>query len=190
VACGASEPGEKTATNRAFSLELDSPDATWRELPPLPAKPRILAAAASHDGWFYVLAGAALELEGDGKTARTYLRDAWRYRSHDGWKQIADLPKPNVAAPSPAPVIDGRILLIAGDDGSRVGFQPIDKHPGFPNKILAYDPAADRWAEEGETPAPRATVPTVEWHGTFVIPSGEVRPGVRSPEVWTIKSSR
>jgi N-acetylneuraminic acid mutarotase len=56
--------------------------------------------------------------------------------------------------------------------------------PVFQGKILAYDPTHDRWSEAGDTPAPRATVPAVEWNGAFVIPSGEVRPGVRSPEVF------
>ena len=188
VACGAEEPGEQRATNRAFSLDLSSQTPAWRELPALPGKPRILAAGAAHNGAFYVLGGAALESNADGKVARVYLRDAWSYQPTKGWQRLADLPKPSVAAPSPAPVIDGRILLIAGDDGSRVGFQPIDKHPGFPNAVLAYDPALDRWSEAGETPAPRATAPTAEWRDRWVIPSGEARPGVRSPEVWSIEA--
>jgi N-acetylneuraminate epimerase len=190
VACGAGEPGEKAATNRAFSLDLNDPAPTWKPLPPLPGKGRILAAGTALDGAFYVLGGAALERNAQGAIGREYLRDAWSYRPDVGWKRLADLPKSSVAAPSPAPIVDGRILLIAGDDGSRVGFQPVEKHPGFPKRILAYDPMRDRWSEGGETPAPRATVPTVEWNGAVVIPSGEVRPGVRSPEVWAIKRAR
>ena len=190
LACGAEQPGEKAATNRAFSLDLSDPSSKWRELPPFPGKPRILAAAAAVQGAFYVLGGAALEPNATGVVSRVYLRDAWSYRPESGWKRLADLPKPSVAAPSPAPVVDGHILLIAGDDGSRVGFQPLEQHPGFPKRILAYDPAHDRWSEGGETPAPRATAPAVEWNDAFVIPSGEVRPGVRSPEVWSIKRAR
>ncbi len=75
--------------------------------------------------------------------------------------------------------------MTAGDDGSRAGLSPPEKHPGFPKAILAYDPALDAWSEAGEVPAPRATVPCVEWRGRFVVPSGEMRPGVRSPEVWS-----
>jgi hypothetical protein len=29
-------------------------------------------------------------------------------------------------------------------------------------------------------------VPVVEWRGRAVIPGGEVRPGIRTPEVWTL----
>jgi N-acetylneuraminate epimerase len=185
VACGAEVPGETAATNRAFALDLAARNSAWRELPPLPGKPRLLAAAAVHEGALYVFGGAALEPDASGKIARVYLREAWSYAEKNGWRRLADLPKPCVAAPSPAPVFGRRILLLAGDDGSRAGFAPIEKHPGFPRTILAYDPALDRWSEAGETPAPRATVPCVEWRGMFVVASGEVRPGVRSPEVWS-----
>ena len=188
VACGAEEPGEQTATNRAFALNLAEKHSAWRELPPLPAAPRILAAAASRDGAFYIFGGAALAANADGKVVRTYLREAWSYRADQGWKRLSDPPKPSVAAPAPAPFVDGTFLLLAGDDGSRVGFQPVEKHPGFPKTILAYDPALDRWSEAGEVPAPRATVPCVEWRGGFILPSGEARPGVRSPEVWSFRS--
>lgn len=185
VAGGAEEPGEQAATNRTFALDLAAKNPAWRDLPPLPGAPRILATAASHDGAFYLFGGAALAANAEGKIARTYLREAWSFRADQGWQRLADLPKPAVAAPSPAPFLDGKILLLAGDDGSRAGFTPVEKHPGFPRTILAYDPALDRWSEAGETPAPRATTPLVEWRGMFVIPSGEARPGVRSPEVWT-----
>ena len=185
VAGGAEQPGEQAATNRAFALDLAAKNPAWRELPPLPAAPRILAAAASHDGAFYIFGGAALAANAGGKVARTYLREAWSYRADQGWQRLADLPKPGVAAPSPAPFVDGKLLLLAGDDGSRAGFQPVEKHPGFPKTILAYEPVLDRWSEAGEVPAPRATLPCVEWLGAFILPSGEARPGVRSPEVWS-----
>lgn len=186
VACGAEQPGEQAATNRAFAIDLATKDPSWHELPKLPGKPRLLAAGAGYDEAFFVLGGTALEPNADGKIARAYLREAWSFRPGHGWQSLAEMPKPNVAAPSPAPVVDGRILLAGGDDGSRVGFTPVQEHPGFPRASLAYDPSLDRWSEAGEVPAPRATVPTVSWRGMIVIPSGEVRPGVRSPEVWAI----
>jgi len=184
VACGSSEPGERRASNRVFHAGWRARVLEWRELPPLPAEPRILPVAAARGDTFYVFGGAALEQK-DGKPVRRYLRDAWRFTGDNGWKRLADLPKPAVASPSPAPVVHGKIWLLAGDDGSLAGFTPVEKHPGFPGTIMAYDPAMDRWSEAGKVPAPRATVPCISWLGGFVIPSGEVRPGVRSPEVWS-----
>ena len=186
VAGGAEMPGEQAASPRVFSLDLAAENAAWREIESLPGGPRILAAAGSHDGAFYVFGGASLDAKADKKIARTWLRDAWSYRPGAGWKRLADLPKPLAAAPSPAPFVNGKFLLLAGDDGSLAGFTPIEKHPGFPRTILAYDPARDRWSEAGEVPAARATVPCVGWRGAFIIPSGEVRPGVRSPEIWSL----
>jgi N-acetylneuraminic acid mutarotase len=184
VACGAEKPGEQAATNRAFAMDLLSKEPAWRELPPLPGRGRLLPTGATRGELFYVFGGAALVPGAGGKVAREFLREAWCFEG-GAWRRLADLPKPSVAAASPAPFVEGRFLLIGGDDGSQVGFQPAEKHPGFPRAILSYDSALDRWAETGEVPAPRATLPCVDWKNRLVFPSGEVRPGVRSPEVWS-----
>jgi hypothetical protein len=42
----------------------------------------------------------------------------------------------------------------------------------------------------GEVPCTQVTVPAVEWRGRHVIPNGEIRPGVRTPEVWSFSLSR
>ena len=190
LACGSSAPGEQQASNRVFCLRSGDPSPAWQELPPLPAEPRILPVAAAAGRSFYLFGGTALE-SSQGKIARRPLRDAWHYTPTDGWKRLADLPKPCVAAPSPAPVVrkgnhDG-VLLLAGDDGSLADFQPVEQHPGFPDTVLWYDFTADHWEASGKVPAPRATVPCVKWGQSFIIPSGEVRPGVRSPEVWALR---
>ncbi len=186
VACGAEQPGEQSATRRAFVMDLSGNKPVWHEITSLPGQPRILPIAAAYRNAFYLFGGIALEPNATGKVERVYLRDSWRYDSVTGWKGLADLPKPLAAAPSPAPIIQGEALLLAGDDGSLVHFQPIAKHPGWSRTILAYDFARNRWREAGKSPAPRATAPCVEWNGRFVVPSGEVRPGVRSPEVWVL----
>src|SRR5690606_22493000 len=92
--------------------------------------------------------------------------------------------RPVAAAPSPAPVVNGEILLLPGDDGSLAGFQPVAGHPGFSRRMLAYDIRRDAWREAGEAPFALVTTSCVAWRGRLVVPGGEVRPGVRSPEVW------
>lgn len=195
LACGCTRPREQEASNRIFAVNYRMEPLAWSELPPLPAAPRLLPVAAAQGTAFYLFGGAALEAR-DGRMVRRYLRETWRYTATGGWKRLADLPKPCVAAPSPAPVVrfpdkDGNpdrtvALLLAGDDGSLAGFQPPEHHPGFPGSILRYDFAADRWEMSGQVPAPRATAPCVAWGTSFIIPSGETRPGVRSPEVWSL----
>jgi N-acetylneuraminic acid mutarotase len=52
--------------------------------------------------------------------------------------------------------------------------------------MLRYNPDLNLWEKTGALPVARVTVPTVVWRDLWVIPSGEMRPGVRSPEVWAI----
>ncbi len=52
---------------------------------------------------------------------------------------------------------------------------------------LAYDIASDYWQSAGALPFSGATAPTVLWKNRTVIPSGEVRPRVRTPEVWAME---
>jgi N-acetylneuraminic acid mutarotase len=184
---GSAEPGEQSALNRLWALDLSRLSAGWCELEPLPAEPRFLSVAASHASDFFIFGGVGLTGHED-KPARVYLRDTWRHRSGDGWRRLADLPHPLAGAPSPAPNVGGEILLMPGDDGSRFGVQPAEKHPGFPRRMLAYDIQRNAWRDAGEAPFAHVTTPCVEWRGRFVVPGGEVRPGVRSPEVWSLMS--
>lgn len=183
VAGGSEAPGEKEATNRAFILSVEKNE--WKEIAPLPGKARILAMAASDGERFMVFGGVALAPASDGKIVREYLRDAWAY-DRKGWSRLPDMPRTVAAAPSPLPRSNGAFHVLGGDDGSRFGFQPVEKHPGFPGAILAFKD--DKWTESGVVPAPRATAPVAVWGGFAVIPSGEVRPGVRSPEVWRVEA--
>jgi N-acetylneuraminate epimerase len=185
VAGGSEQPGERSALNRCFSLKLSGSKRTWREMEPCPGEARILPVAAAAEGAFYLAGGAALRPV-EGKIKRVYLRDVWRLTPNANWERLPDLPKPCVAGPTPAPVVDSTLLLLGGDDGSLVAFQPLNQHPGFPRTIQAFDLKARQWACMDALPAPRAVLPVVEWKGLFVLPSGEIRPGVRSPEVWAL----
>lgn len=184
VAGGIEHPTDTAAMPTFWSLNLVEPGKGWKELPPCPGPARILASMATVDGAIYLFSGAALKPGPDGKPAREWLRDAWRYTGADGWKQLADMPHVSVAAPSPLPERDGKFLLIGGDDGALVNFEPKPKHPGFPRRLMAYDPKTDHWTEAGALPFSLVTTPSVEWRGKIVIAGGEARPGKRSPEVW------
>ena len=187
VAGGIETPTATTALKTFWALNLDDAEPRWRELEPWPGPERMLAVAGVQAGSFFLFSGAKLSAGPDGKPVREFLRDAYRYTPDQGWKRIADLPRAAVAAPSPAvPVGAASLLVITGDDGANVTFQPIEQHPGFPRTVLAYDAAADRWSAAGAAPFSRATVPVVAWRGRFIVPNGEVRPRVRTPEVWSL----
>lgn len=186
IAGGLETPGSTIAMKSFWSLDLDAPNARWQELEPWPGPGRMLSVAGVMDGDFYLLSGASLAVGPSGKPVRTYLRDAYRYRPGKGWSRIADLPRAAVAAPSPATAIDGHLVFFSGDDGAHVNFAPVSKHPGFPRTALSYDAAKNLWTESEGIPFSRVTAPMIPWRDHLVIPNGETRVRVRTPEVWSL----
>ena len=169
-----------------WALNLRQQPLQWRELPAWPGAERMLAVAAVQDGAFYLCSGVSLSAGLDAKPQRTYLRDAYRYRPKNGWTRVSDLPRPAVAAASPAPSLgQSCFLVLGGDDGRLLDFRPLDQHPGFPKSILRYHTATDTWQSQSESlPSSHVSTSAVLWHDQVVIPSGELRPGVRTPNVW------
>jgi N-acetylneuraminic acid mutarotase len=184
VASGISRPDSQEATRSVWRIDLSAAKPGWKEIESMPGAGRMLSIASGKDGTFWIIGGAALEAESNGLVKRRYLRDGYRYEPKTGWTQIPDLPRAIAAAPSPAPEDADGLYVLGGDDGSQLDAKP-NEHGGFSSTILRYDVAKKRWSEAGDVAASRVTVPCVRWNDGWVIPGGEVRPGVRSPEVWS-----
>lgn len=200
---GGNERPDAAPGRQLWALDLAAPSGSrrWRELEPLPGRRRMLAVAGARDGFLFVFSGTDLAPDGNGGLKREYLRDAWRYRPAGGWKRLADLPEPRVAAPGPAVAAGAaQLLVLGGDNGANAGRagELRDRHPGFEPGILAYHTINDTWTTAGSLPKvvgpdpqsnpnagiwPPVTTSVVVWRGKFVLPSGEVRPGVRTPRV-------
>jgi SSS family transporter len=200
---GQMKPDERP-TRQLWVLDLATAEPAWKELDTLPGHPRMLAVAGTLGGKLYVFGGTDLvpDPENQGLTRR-YLNDSWRYDPLHGWQPLTDLPESRVAAPSPAPSLGmGHLLVIGGDNGSMANrmAELKDQHPGFSAEVLAYHTVTETWTSAGTVPVdigpdpannPGAgtwapvTVPVVEWNGKFVIPAGEIRPGVRTTRVLT-----
>jgi len=61
----------------------------------------------------------------------------------------------------------------------------LTNHPGFSRDVLAYHTITDTWRKVGELPTgSQATTTAVRWGNRIVIPTGEIRPGTRTPKVW------
>lgn len=183
---GGQQSPTSLALNTIFSLNLYHPERGWQTIRDFPGEGRILATAADFDGKLWVVGGAGLYKDMAGNLQRTYLRDGYSYDPHEGWKRIADLPYTEVAAPSPAPTDLTGFLVLGGDDGTGVG-TPMEKRHGFLTEILRFDAPTNRWVKAGQVPAGRVTAPTALWRNHWVIINGEMRPGVRSPEVWAAR---
>jgi N-acetylneuraminate epimerase len=189
VVGGLERPDATRCADTIWALDLGQPSPRWQAVPACPDPERMLAVAGAAEGSLFLFSGTRLSPDAQGKPVREYLRDAWRYTPGRGWRRLADMPRAAVAAASPAPLVPGaRLLVISGDDGTKLGFKPETAHPGFPRDVLAYQVALDCWSVLGDAPFSRATVPTAVWGSRLVIPNGEARPGYRSPEVWALAS--
>ncbi|TLD68832.1 galactose oxidase [Phragmitibacter flavus] len=190
VAGGQTTPASTSALHTFWSLDLTSPNPTWQTLEPWPGPARILATAAAHEGFFYLFSGADLTPGPDGKAQRTWLNDAYRYHPDQGWKKLSALPRPAVAAPSPAPLLNPTsIAVLGGDDGAQLHVAPT-AHQGFPKTPLVYDIPTNLWREAPALPFSLVTTTVVTWQNLFVIPGGEAKPGIRSTEVWSLPLSQ
>jgi N-acetylneuraminic acid mutarotase len=183
VAGGLAKPDATEPLKCFYAMDLAATSPKWRKLDPWPGRPRMLAVAANAGGSFCLVGGVDLVIK-NGKAERQYLKDGFVYHPDTGWKPMPDLPHPVAATASPAPFDDRGFLVLGGDTGEHVATSP-DKHPGFAKQILRFDIAQNKWHAAGELPAPRVTLPCVRWRDAWVLPSGEARPGDRSPDVWS-----
>lgn len=63
-----------------------------------------------------------------------------------------------------------------------------ETHPGFSRDVLAYDTRRDSWRMVGQSPKPLpVTTTAVRWGDAILLPSGEIRPGVRSDDILSVK---
>ncbi len=184
VVGGSIAAGEQDAENRMWIY--DPAADSWSEGEAMPARGRFLHQMAVIGHTLYVLGGIGLVEGENGRKQRDMLTEAWSYSEATGWRRLAYLPHFCAAAPTPAPVINGRIYMLGGDDASVKGFTP-QNHPGFHNQSLCYNPATNEWADAGRIAAARAVLPCAVWNGHAVIINGEQRPGKRSNEVWAAK---
>ncbi len=133
-----------------------------------------------------MMGGASLRKGPDGKPLRTYLRDVWKYSCTTGWEQMPDLPMPLVGCPSPTLLLGDAPVIFGGDDGTQVGVDP-QQHKGFRKSILRYAPgtgtAEGSWSEVGTLPFGSVTTTAIPDSNAIWIPTGEIRPGIRTPNV-------
>ncbi|MBL6765846.1 MAG: sodium:solute symporter, partial [Verrucomicrobiae bacterium] len=188
VAGGQSGNPLDTAMNNLWALDLNDPNALWRELAPWPGPARAFnLTAAQHNGFHdcvYVMSGrrqAGADVE--------FLKDVWEFSPSTGsWRKRSDMPHSR-AAGTAIRFGQSHVFVLGGADGTLwdSAAELGDRHPGFPKEAWTYHTITDRWASAGTTPANHVTTVPVNWNGRLIVPSGEVRPRVRSPKIWSIK---
>ena len=116
-----------------------------------------------------------------------FLSDVWQYDVSDRtWQQLANMPVPVTAGG--AGLLAGYVAVVSGDDGALFAQteQLKDKHPGFAKRTWLFDVASGRWLPGGPSPANQVTTPPVTLADRLIIASGEVRPRVRTNQVWQV----
>jgi N-acetylneuraminic acid mutarotase len=191
LAGGQSGQSLDTAMTNLWALDLSKkgkPDEfAWKELSPWPGKSRALNLTVhQHNGFndcIYVISGRRQEGSDAGNVE--FLKDVWEFTPVTGkWRQRSDAPR-TVMAGTGIGSGQSHIFVLGGADGSLFfkGNELKDEHPGFPKEALAYHTITDTWTSAGEMPRNHVTTLAVEWDGAIIVPSGEIRPRVRSPNV-------
>ena len=146
---------------------------------------------AQHNGFdtcIYVFGGRRQKADVAGPSGVEPLHDLYEYNPHlNLWRRRADLPQPLMAGTAVA-VGQSHLFALSGADGTlmtRADSLKLD-HPGFPKRMLAYHTITDTWIDAGETPANPVTTPVVRWGDRFIFASGEIKPRVRTREVWAV----
>jgi N-acetylneuraminic acid mutarotase len=195
LAGGQSGQSLDTAMINFWSLDLSKKENptefVWQQLEPWPGPSRALNITAhQHNGYndcVYVISGRRQ----DGPDAKDvkFLKDVWEYTPATGnWRKRTDVPRP-VMGGTGIGSGQSHIFVLGGADGSLFfkGNELKGKHPGFPKEALAYHTITDTWISAGDIPRNHVTTIAVKWNGAIIIPSGEVRPRVRSAKVWSVK---
>ncbi|MGM0488159.1 MAG: sodium:solute symporter family transporter [Planctomycetota bacterium] len=180
-----------SAMKNFWALDLsrkDDPERfAWRELDAWPGKSRAFnITVQQHNGYndaVYVISGrrrAGNEVH--------FLQDVWEFTPKTGqWRRRADAPR-CVMAGTGIGWGQSHIFVLGGADGSL--FSKADQlkqaHPGFPKQALAYHTITNTWISAGPIPRNHVTTTAVSWNGRIVLPSGEVKPRVRSATIWSV----
>ena len=194
LAGGQSGQGLDSAMNNLWALDLSQKDDPtgfqWKQLPDGPWSPRALnITVRQHNGYnecVYVISGR--RQQGADTDNVEFLTDTWEYSpATKQWRQRADVPT-CVMAGTGIDVGQSHIFILGGADGSNFfrGNELKDNHPGFPKQAWAYHTITDTWTSAGTIPANHVTTIAVRWKDDIIVPSGEIRPRVRSPKIWRV----
>lgn len=201
--------GETSSGASALFLRLNLNDPqNWEPLPAIPEPSSHAVMAMQEDGH-----GASVYLIGGRKPGEAGVHDflctVWKFDlAKKIWEQKAALPQA-LSAATGLPIGSNYVLIFGGDKGEV--FREVQKlirqagmeedpqrrpewtekknrllatHPGFSSEVWLYNTITDTWARMDSIPfAGQVTTTAVKWGEDLVIPSGEVRAGVRTPSL-------
>lgn len=200
---------EKSTSKAVFSLDLSHPDGVWQVLPELPV-PLANSVVLVQGPSIYVIGGRTKTATGISDLHSTVFiyhpeKGTWKAGAaiSDG-KEVM-----NFSAGTGLALRKNEILIFGGDNGktfhqietyiSRIAKtdDPTEKakltaeknqlsiqHKGFYKGLLRYDVLHNTWSKLGELAFPaQVTAMATKWNNNIIISSGEVQPGVRTPNI-------
>ena len=199
-------------TNQFYSLNLIKINQGWMTLPVLPKPLSNMVVVAQYlDGQkqIYLMGGRAKQKNG----ISDFSSDVYSFDIHlKIWDKKKSLPYP-LSAGTGAVFSEKYILLFGGDQGERfnkveqtisninlekeqfkkenlisIKNKLLESHPGFSNEILLYNTQKNIWLSNGFIPFNTSvTTNLVQWGDEIIIPSGEIKAGVRTPRIISAK---
>lgn len=195
-------------SDKFYFLDLSDTSSGWKQLPQLP-KPLshavLLAKADGKNNRIYLIGGRRKKTDGISELSKSVFE--FDVRKHH-WTEKKSLP---YALSAGTGIVSGSgdLLLFGGDKGETFHKTEVllaainaendetkkqeliqqknklqQSHSGFSNEVLLYNAKRNKWKVIGEMPAPTpVTTAAVKWKNSVVIPSGEIRAGVRTPAV-------
>ena len=207
---------KKGATNGFYTLSLSHLSQGWKKLPDLPVSLSHAVVVAQNDGHetaVYVIGGRNKKGELSTFLSTVYKFSPSKQKWFHAGEITSDGKPVPISAGTGAAIGNNRIVLFGGDRGfffnqtERMNLAIaaeqdasrkdsllrrkdhfLTNHPGFSNQILTFNTLSGKWSESGEIPGKSpATTSAFSWKGKIVIPSGEIRPGVRTDKVLMVE---
>lgn len=161
-------------------------DWAWQQLSACPGPPRAFNLTMANNNSLhpslYVIGG---RYEQNGQVQ--FLSDVWECQLglQPKWIKRDSTPRPITAGTGF--VFKGNLWLISGDDGRLFSKtdELRDKHPSFPKQVFRFDLRGNNWSTS-ESPSNQVTTSCVPFRDGWALVSGEIRPRVRTPQVWYV----
>ena len=195
------------------SLDLNEANPQWKTLPNLPlalANAVVIAQKGKNGVNIYVVGGRTKTASGISDLHNTTFVFDVKKQSWEAAATISDgKSSTNFSAGAGVAVGSHSVLIVGGDDGvifhqietylsqiAQAGSEElkaeliakknklVTNHPGFFNGILLYNTLTNEWSKVGELPfLPHVTTPAVLWDKKIILSNGEIKPGIRTPNV-------
>lgn len=200
-------------SDKFFKMDLDHSKPKWLALPPLSVAMSHSVAVTQSNGKYpciYIIGGRSSTPSGISILHNTTL---CYDPKHEKWISLNDvgdgLHTTTISAATGVANGNHQILLIGGDKGDlfhkiekwnvtiangkndiekkRVNSEKLallNNHPGFSKDVYEFNTQTNTWKKMGELPFQgQVTTTAVKWDNRIFIPCGEIKPGIRTPNI-------